>query len=323
MIPTRILWIVAGGLVVAAVAAVVQFRSQWGAANPVPRPEQHLHALAVSPDGRLLYAGTHQGLYVSRDGGRRWTPGPTPAATAGPDVKLDLMALAIMAGPGPGPGTVPHPPGTPPDVLIGAGHGFGVVRSLDGGATWEGRNTGLPPEPDVHALAVSPADGRTLYASVVDSGIYRSDDQAGHWSRVETSFSNGAVTVLALDPRRPTAGYAAGYGIGAYKTADGGAVWTRLALTDPNLMTLLLDQHEPDRLLVGGRGKIYTSQDAGATWTDVTLPAVSPPSDPLITALAQDPSDPMTMYAASKTGEVWLSHDGGRRWMSRTVTPSP
>lgn len=309
MIPSRAVWIVTGLLVVAAVAAVVRFRSQWGAVNPVPRPEQHLHALVVSPDGRLLYAGTHQGLYVSRDGGRTWAPGPgqDPTATTRPDLRLDLMALVI----------VPGQPGT----LWGAGHGFGVVRSVDQGTTWEGRNTGLPPEPDVHALAVSPGDGRTLYASVVDGGIYRSDDQAAHWRRIETSFENGPVTALAIDPRRPTVGYAAGYGIGAYTTADGGAAWTRLALTDPNVMAVLLDHDEPGHLVVGGRGKIYTSQDAGTTWAAVSLP-----SDPLITALAQDPSDPMTMYAASETAGVWLSRDGGRRWAApdqTTPTPAP
>lgn len=305
MIPKRIVWMVVLLIVAVAAAAVFRFVSRPASFNPAPSPEQHIHAMAVNPADGQLYAGTHRGLYVSRDRGRSWAPISHITVSS---AELDLMAFVIL-------------PGRPP-VLYGAGHGFGVVKSLDGGAAWERVNEGLPSSLDVHALAASrgsPTDSPILYASVVDGGIYRSDDGAAHWRRIEARFDNGPVMALALDPMRPAVLYAAGHGIGILKTTNGGLAWTPLGLADPNIMTVMLDPSRPDHLMAGGRGGIYTSMDAGVTWSRLSLTGTNP--SVLMTAIAQDPSDPLTVYAAAETGQVWLSRDGGGHWAPQSAAP--
>src|SRR5437868_7021535 len=63
----------------------------------------------------------------------------------------------------------------------------GVFRSTDNGATWKPSSAGLPPNSNIHTLAVS---GTTLFAGT-DDGIYRSTDHGSHWD------SSGAGITLS------------------------------------------------------------------------------------------------------------------------------
>lgn len=76
----------------------------------------HVHAVTHRPDGTLLL-GAHGGLFRSSDGGADWTS--VDAVTDGSS--SDFMSLVQSPGDG--------------DELLAGGHGLGVVRSSDGGAT--------------------------------------------------------------------------------------------------------------------------------------------------------------------------------------------
>lgn len=66
----------------------------------------------------------------------------------------------------------------------------GVIKSTDGGRTWQPANIGLPLKddgnpPSVLSLAISPdypADG-TLFVGLVDHGVYRSVNGGESWGR--------------------------------------------------------------------------------------------------------------------------------------------
>jgi hypothetical protein len=94
-----------------------------------------------------LYAATASGLYRSSNRGDTWT-------RTGLTVSVHDLAID------------PWDPG----VLYASTGSAGVLRSLDGGSTWEPLNTGLP-DLNVGSLVIDGA-GAYLHASVSSAGVY-------------------------------------------------------------------------------------------------------------------------------------------------------
>lgn len=99
----------------------------------------------VAGPGHVVVA-TSSGLFITRDGGATWTPGPT-----GDFRTLTRDGNRIYAG------------------AYGYWEGY-LWRSADGGVTWD-KSPQLPPSAWGHALAVSPQDS-TLYIGTYTTGVY-------------------------------------------------------------------------------------------------------------------------------------------------------
>lgn len=177
---------------------------------------RHLHGLAVDPyDPARLYVATHDGLWIWREPeGWQGRVGP----------RIDLMGFNVGAAPGelfssghPGPGT---PLANP----------VGLIRSRDGGRTWE--TVSLAGEVDFHALAVGPSvpgrgtEAHRVYGFFYGDGLfYRSDDGGRTWARQRVDVLAGpdgrGPLQLVAHPDDPDVLLAAG-GQGLLRSTDGG-----------------------------------------------------------------------------------------------------
>ncbi|MGZ4080921.1 MAG: T9SS type A sorting domain-containing protein, partial [Bacteroidia bacterium] len=97
------------------------------------------------------------------------------------------------------------------------------------------------------------------------------------------------------------------YGLGVYKTTDGGATWNPTGLSfsmtqyDASLIRkILIDPTNSNHLIACGVSGMYTSSNAGVSWNKT--------SDSLFWDLVQDPLSPSTVYAA--TGWVYTANTG-------------
>ena len=133
-------------------------------------PLDHVHA-AVYVDGELLI-GTHTGIAAV-------DPSSGQVSERGPS-QDDFMGLAGSA-----------------DVLVGSGHPgagstlpdpVGLIRSADGGETWE--TVSLTGEIDFHALAM---DGDRVAGSATAGELLYSEDAGASW----TTIAQGEFTSLA------------------------------------------------------------------------------------------------------------------------------
>src|SRR5690606_31818885 len=61
----------------------------------------------------------------------------------------------------------------------------------------------------------------------------------------------------------------------------------------------------------GTTGRMFRSDDYGATWRDCPLPTVP---NSTVWIVATHPSEPMLLYACSALGHLWRSEDGGDTW---------
>lgn len=121
-------------------------------------PEPAILALAFSPaEPGLVWAGGAGGLYVSRDGGKSWAPGPVRVRP--------VLGVAVSAD---------------GHTVAAARASWGISR--DGGKTWgAGPATGLS---TVVALAFREGSSAELVAGAVDGGVAVSADGGRTWQRI-------------------------------------------------------------------------------------------------------------------------------------------
>jgi len=257
-----------------------------------PDERAEVWSVLVHPvNPRTLYAGTAPvGVYRSDDGGDTWRK--LPKATLPDRIKMSfacrVMRLAVD-------------PARADEVYATLEVG-GVMRSLDGGETWNDCTPGLlelAERPhlksriqsdtdsegmlDGHALCVSAARAGTVFLAV-RMGLFRSADRGATWQDMEVGrFSpltyGRDIRISPQDPRvfyaclSPAARSEDG---SLYRSADLGETWTRFdhgVKANSTMMAVALHHHDPDQVYCVSRtGQVFGTQDAGRTWHEHPLP---------------------------------------------------
>jgi photosystem II stability/assembly factor-like uncharacterized protein len=211
-------------------------------------PLPYVLSIVLDPrqPGALWASGL--GLAHSDDRGEHWTP-------VGVSELSDLFLYTVQVDP------------RDPRVLYVAGHtqpsGGGdpetvfprLLRSADGGATWQRRDAGIEADA-ISDLALDPAAPDTLYAAT-NTGLFRSTDAGQTWAL--SGLHDWVETVVAA-PTTPTTIYADVDGRGIQRSIDGGQTWTPVDTGGRGRLRLLaIDPHDPDRIYAGAfYGGIFT-----------------------------------------------------------------
>ena len=254
---------------------------------------EQVFSIAVSPADGAVFAGTEpSALYRSDDRGETWRA---------LDGLLELPSRPTWSFP-PRPWTshvrwIAPSPHDAAVVLAGIELG-GLMRSTDGGETWDDHRPGA--QPDVHSLAWHPrAEGRAYEAG--GGGAAWSEDAGDTWRPADDGRDRHYTWSVAVDPEDPelwyvsasTGPFAAHRGGGdpqarIFRRRNGG--WDALAggLPDPlPAMPYALVAAEDGRLLAGlANGELWQSRDRGDSWSRCEL------SEPLpaLLALARTPT---------------------------------
>jgi photosystem II stability/assembly factor-like uncharacterized protein len=243
--------------------------------------------LASDPDRpEHLVAGSENGLYRSSDGGLHWRqPIDGPGAPS---------ADALAMGPG---------------GLLYLGNLDGVYSPADGGATWERRSQGLPPVP-ILALAVAPSAPNVVYAGTNGAGLFRSDDGGLNWS--VTGWTAPSVPGIVVHPADPNRVYFRVAFERVYSSEDGGqsvqSRWNGFT-TFTEIMSLVIDEREPDRLYAGSTDALYRSLDGAGSW----LPIGPELDGQTVFALLADDTGQGRLLAGATKG-AFVSADEGVSW---------
>lgn len=150
--------------------------------------------------------------------------------------------------------------------------GVGVHRSVDGGATWQVRNSGLQAAA-VNAVLLDPRNPDRLLAGRDMQSLQRSVDAGLHWSDVGGSVPQD-VRALARSPVDPDHVLATARG-GLYRSRDAGQTWHVVPTAiDPVAGAAGWNQivwcANTDTHLLGTVGrKLYRSLDGGTSWSFV------------------------------------------------------
>jgi photosystem II stability/assembly factor-like uncharacterized protein len=260
--------------------------ASWRAAE-TGLEDQRVLAVAVSLSHQhsgvsVVYAGTEpSNLYRSENGGRSWERLPA---------LRELPSEPHWSFPG-RPwthhvSTIALHPADPEWLLVGIELG-GVMRSLDGGASWADHNPQA--HRDAHKLLTHPLAPDRVYETA-GQGIALSEDRGETWCRHEDGFDRHYAWATAVDPadpdlwyisvsRSPFAAHGAGDGQARLVRSRGnGNGWTAVDSWGeapelrrmPYALTTLPEQ--PEHLLVGLRGgTLLLTDDAGESWSPLAV----------------------------------------------------
>ena len=270
--------------------------------TPVGLEGQIVRALAISAlQPGTIYAGTKPAhLYVSQDYGASWAELPafrrmkrwwwfTPA-----DKNMAAYVMDIVLSP------------TDPNVVI-AGIEL-VLRSGDGGQTWEGHMQGAVL--DCHDLAFHPTDGNWIYQGG-GGGAAFSRDAGKTWSQPDSSSFLSKV-LMSIRASTNEARLAQGkldriYGWAVAADPAEPNIWYFAASTGPGKA-----HGEGD-----AQAYLYRCTD-GQRWERLSggLPQ---PLNHFPYALLTDVAAPGHVYALLQNGDLWHSANHGDQWSQLPV----
>ncbi len=175
----------------------------------------------------------------------------------------------------------------------------------------------------MYTPAISPADPRLILLSCDMGGAYRSTDGGTNWELIHyRQLTSSTFARPVWHPTDPNIAFAAGGRNGPMKwTHDKGQNWSAVPASPRAVSAIAIDPGHPRLILVGSRGSIYRSTDAGTHWQQVGAVRGR--------ALAfhvdqTSPVDHRTCFAATDLC-ILRSDDGGTSWreLAGTFGPGP
>ncbi len=200
----------------------------------------------------------------------------------------------------------------------------------------------------ISSVVCSQMNSLRYYVAGADGGVWRTTDAGATWTPLTDHMPTSAIGALAIDPTNDNIIYAgtgeanfanhSRYGLGLYKSTDGGDTWQHLAVSTfgGRCFSKIIVNHVNPQILyasitraggfpemaaakghpgaTGPRG-VFKSTDGGQTWNRLTgLP------DLCATDLVMDPTNPTILYAcigrifgATENG-IYKSTNSGTTW---------
>ncbi|MDP1716935.1 MAG: glycosyl hydrolase [Burkholderiales bacterium] len=257
----------------------------------------HVHGLSYSADGKLLFVPSHDGIATYSRG--KWNK------TAGPE--NDYMGFSSTkqffyssGHPKPGSGLV---------------NPFGLIKSSDGGQTWQ--KLGLEGEADFHLMATSYGTNAVYVSTHVPNsrmskpGIYSTANDGFSWKHADGRGLEGSLLNLAVHPSNNQI-VAAGTKTGLFLSSNGGDNFKRLA-SGEQVLAAFFDLDEKQLWFSSYAGKPTLTR---LDWNSGKKTAVSLPplAEDAVANIAQNPANRNEYAIATFKRNIYLTKDLGKTW---------
>ena len=193
----------------------------------------------------------------------------------------------------------------------------------------------------VNCIGFDPLNAQVLYAGIAQGGLWKTTNGGQTWTPLTDDLLITRISDICINPNNPQEIYISlcdfeyvgigldldnrkrypHYGLGVYKSTDGGASWnpTGLGFTlqegDASLIRrILINPSNTNELVACGVSGMYKSTDAGSTWEQI--------ADNFYWDLIPHPTQGNTLYAAGGWlynanqgyAAIYRSDDFGSTW---------
>jgi len=188
---------------------------------------------------------------------------------------------------------------------------------------WRCGNSGYNPgNGRLNAITVDPNDSMTIYVCAASGGLWKSNDGGTTWNTNTDAFPVLGTSDIAVDPNNSDILYLATgdrdgldtYGVGIYKSTDGGATWNPSGLFNNFsseafvINAIEIDPQRSNVIYAGSNNGLYKSVDSGNTWNKVI-------SSGKIMEVKVNSMDTNTVFAISRT-KFYRSRDQGNSFVN-------
>jgi hypothetical protein len=257
----------------------------------------HVHGLSYSADGKRLMIPSHFGLAVYENG--KWSKAPGP--------EHDYMGFAATS-----------------NALYSSGHPaagsglvnpFGLLRSRDGGRTWD--KLGLEGESDFHLLATSwHTSAIYVWNAATNSrmsrtGLHYTMTDGLTWKAASAKGVEGDPFAVAVHPD-DTKAVALATSKGIYASSDEGESFAQVAGEQGTAVFFDLDgKHLWYGSYDGKQPRLTRTPLKSGPPTQFKLP---PLTQDAVAYIAQNPARHSEYAIATFRRNVYVSKDAGRSW---------
>lgn len=313
-------------------------------------------AVLILPNGQRIIGAAQGGIWTWDEGTYKWTPRTD---------NIGSMSIGSLA----------YAKSDPNIVYAGTGEGHlsgdnyagnGILKSTDGGFTWAHVSGKQLVGMSTSSIVVDPDNADHLYVATLRGrggsrrmtqpvkrpyGIYESNDGGANWKLLKgTDDQFKGATDLEMDPQNKQIMYSSFWGVGIFKSTNGGKKWTKIM---NGLPTDAIWDASPTRFAIGishpagdAMATLYTgfdyintngetvlshvwkSTDEGATWVQ-TATAADPDNVEDYCGqqcwydnyIAVDPTNADVVFALGQfkyaigSGGFYRSDDGGSTWL--------
>ncbi|MEO6397357.1 MAG: YCF48-related protein [Tepidiformaceae bacterium] len=235
------------------------------------------------------------------------------------------------------------------------GHHGGILRSADGGRTWQKTNLTGDTD-DAMGMGISMSDPSVAYAAGHGT-FFRSRDAGKTWTSLKPKLPGTDIHGMAVSPDKATVLYAHVVGQGLFRSDDAAETWKktnsqplpadimqvaastggRVYVASMNsgilrsddggvsfksttqlqggVLSVATEAVDPNVVYAGTESRLFVSRDGGATWTARELPMGG---QVLVTGVnPNDASDVMVVAVGNdRVGRVYRSRDGAASWLT-------
>lgn len=198
----------------------------------------------------------------------------------------------------------------------------------------------------INCIAFHPTDTHIFWVGIAQGGVWKTTNGGQSWISLTDELPLLRISDIAIDPRHPDTMYISvcdyayigialqtdgrkrhsHYGLGVYKSTDGGQTWIPTGLTfeqhtlDETLIRRLFVHPDSSEVLcAAGFTGIWKSRDGGANWTHI--------KNDLIWDIESNPVKKTTLFAtggfvdALQQGKAYIarSYDFGETWQTLTT----
>ena len=206
-------------------------------------------------------------------------------------------------------------------VYVGA-EADGLYRKEHNDSQWTKLSKGMPPSPQVRAIAIDPRNSSTLFVGT-QRGVYRSKDSGDSFERMNMDEGR-IVWSIKFHPNNPNTMFLGTEGSEIYRSDDSGENWSYISTILNNnsvqmafatrILGIGIEPDEPQQMYaaleVGGAAH---SSDSGKTWEIVNKEFDGDVDLMDLHGVSVGGPGSKSVYISNRTG-VWKSTDRGQNW---------
>lgn len=261
-------------------------------------------------DGKTVYAATEKhGVYVTYNGGEEW------------DLLYNTSRRVYELAVDPTSRNI---------IYISLGNK--IVKSTDGGETWDEVYFEALGSVRIEAMAISNENPNLIYLGASDGRFIRSLNAGASWARIREFPQN--IKQILINPNDNDIIYVATARNGVFRTGDKAETWHNISLGDDpqekaelmkdypgiNIFTIMVfDQTQEDAIIIGTDYGLLKNKNGEASWEAVRLLTLPRKID--VVSLAVNPKNNQEIYYGINNA-LYFSEDGGKNWAARSLPTS-